>query len=152
MTKPYCWEREEDEARTAYAAFILFCEMRSHRSCAVLAERLGKPVSEIRSWASRHAWRQRAAAFDKFCDGLTLKIRIRESLRIGQLQARKVARLTKRIVNRLASIDPRRMSVLEVIALLESSVRIERECLAMGEKWETDEAAVRQSKHPKWLQ
>jgi hypothetical protein len=152
MTKPYSWEREEGEATTAYAAFILFCEMGPRKSCAVLAERLGRPVGEIQSWALRHAWRQRAVAFDKFCDGLTLEIRIRESVRIGQLQARKAARQTKRFVNRLASIDPRRMSVLEVIALLESAVRIERECLAMGEKWETDEAAVRQSKHLRWLQ
>jgi hypothetical protein len=152
MTKPYSWEREEGEATTAYAAFILFCEMGPRRSCAVLAERLGRPVREIQSWALRHAWRQRAVAFDKFCDGLTLKIRIRESVRIGQLQARKAARQTKKIVNRLASIDAERMSVLELIALLEMSVRLERECLALDEKWAADEAAVIQPKRSQWLQ
>jgi hypothetical protein len=151
-TKPYSWERQQGEATTAYTAFILFCEMGPRRSCAVLAKRLGRPVRAIQSWALRHAWHQRAVAFDTFCDGLTLTVRIRESVRIGQLQARKAARQTKRLVNRLASIDPRRMSVSELMALLESSLRIERECLAMCDNWETDKAPVGQSKHSKWLQ
>src|SRR5450759_1240528 len=109
MTKPYCWERRQNEATTSYAALILFCEMGSHRSYAGLAKRSRTSVSGIRSWASLHSWRQRAVAFDDFCDGVTLTMRIREAAKIGRLEARKVARQTTRIVKQLTSIDPRRM-------------------------------------------
>jgi hypothetical protein len=151
MAKSYSWERREGESAIAYGAFVLYCEMGASRSYVGLAGRLKKPVRRIRLWGSQYSWRKRALAFDSFCDGVTLKLRLREAARIGRLQARKAGRHTRRIVRELMSIDPRKMSVLEAIALLELSIRIERDALEIGTGRE-DETPLTPEKSPEWLQ
>ena len=62
--QPAPWERLLEETPKAYAAFCVFRDQGVQRSYAGSARSLGKHESQVRRWATRFHWLERAHACD----------------------------------------------------------------------------------------
>ena len=59
------WDRQPEESATAYRAFVSFLETGPDRTLRQTAAELGKSLSLVKRWSSRHRWRVRATAHDE---------------------------------------------------------------------------------------
>jgi hypothetical protein len=58
------WQRQRRETEVAYQTFLAYRDMPKPRSTRALALRIGKAVSVIQEWSSRHKWTDRCLAWD----------------------------------------------------------------------------------------
>jgi len=58
------WERTLGESAQAWAAFQAYLGLGQDRGLRVVAQRVGRHLSLMKRWSSRHGWRARAAAWD----------------------------------------------------------------------------------------
>lgn len=71
---PKIWEKQDDETPRAYALFCLFLQLkldRSYKELQSLATSVNKfkntpSIDSIKTYASRHNWKERAAAYDVY--------------------------------------------------------------------------------------
>ncbi len=133
---PATWLRRHDESSRA---FVAFCHFRDtpleSRSLTGTAAAIGKSLRLIAGWSARHAWQQRAAAYDNHLDQERTKrviagrAKMAESLASDAVESRKLAMQILR--KHAASIEKRKRLVplgqaarlLEVSAGLEIDVR-----------------------------
>jgi hypothetical protein len=64
------WKKRENESIEAYEAALCYFEMGMNRSLPAVCEKLGKSLSLMKRWSTRHAWKARAFAFDVAADAL----------------------------------------------------------------------------------
>jgi len=66
VTELMNWNRLPSESAVAFAAFRMYRDMNPvHRSLRRVAQRLGRHLSLVERWSSRHAWVQRTRARDE---------------------------------------------------------------------------------------
>jgi hypothetical protein len=58
------WDRRTNESGAAFGVFRLYIEAGPDRSLADVARRSGRGLSQVKDWSARHAWVDRAAAYD----------------------------------------------------------------------------------------
>lgn len=63
MANVKIWERQKNETDKAYSAFEIYLETES-RSIKKVAEKLSVSAPNVRKWASKFDWTERAAAYD----------------------------------------------------------------------------------------
>ena len=61
---PRLWERKPEESAQAFAAFETYLRLEQDRGLRAVAQRVGRHLSLMKRWSSRHGWRTRAAAWD----------------------------------------------------------------------------------------
>jgi len=62
------WRRLPGETEKAYTAFRAYLSQQAPRNYKALAASLGKQLSQIKLWGSKHSWTSRAAAYDAWKD------------------------------------------------------------------------------------
>ena len=62
------WERQVNEGRKAFAAFVVYRDMGEHRSTAKVAQALGKSKQLMDRWSSAWEWVLRVQAWDALAD------------------------------------------------------------------------------------
>lgn len=128
------WEQQTGESARAYEAFRTYRDLEpSARSIRRVAQELGKSATLVGRWSSTCRWVERAEAWDREQDRLwqaDLRARRRtivdRHLRVAQAAQGK-------IVQRLVGLDAEKLTVVELIRLLEVASRIERDALAVGQ-------------------
>jgi transposase-like protein len=79
------WEKRKNESAEAYEAAECYFGMGVKRSMSAVCEKLGKSLSLMKRWSSRHAWIARAIAFDAAgyakTDALARQARVDDVLR-----------------------------------------------------------------------
>lgn len=60
------WTRREEESSPAYEAFREYLGMGGGRSCAKVAQSLGKSTQLITGWSAKHDWVARVTAYDNY--------------------------------------------------------------------------------------
>lgn len=58
------WERLEKESARAFAAFAVYLELGPERSLAKTGQKLGKNLTTIGEWSTKHGWVDRARSWD----------------------------------------------------------------------------------------
>jgi hypothetical protein len=66
------WFRQPGETEEAWGAFQSFRDQKSPRK---MVRPGGPPTADVSRWAKDHCWFERAAEYDKHCDGVRLKER-----------------------------------------------------------------------------
>ncbi len=65
--------RMDTDTPKSYAAFVVYRDQGSDRSCAKVGEVLGKTTTMIENWCSQHNWVARVAMWDKEIEGRATK-------------------------------------------------------------------------------
>ena len=60
------WTRRDEETSPAYEAFREYLGMGGSRSCAKVAQSLGKSTQLITGWSAKHDWVERVTAYDQY--------------------------------------------------------------------------------------
>lgn len=68
MTMPLPFEQQEQESHQAFAAFVVYRDLRSDRSCEAVAQKVAKSSRLIKRWSARHNWVDRARSYDAAMD------------------------------------------------------------------------------------
>lgn len=63
---PYPWTRRDDETTPAYTALRAYLNQGGSRSTSKTAQELGKSKTQMDQWSGRHAWVERARAYDSY--------------------------------------------------------------------------------------
>ena len=82
------WEKRKDESVEAYEAALCYFEMGMNRSLPAVCEKLGKSLSRMKRWSTRHAWIVRAFAFDVAGDALVHRAMVNDMRRQALASAR----------------------------------------------------------------
>ncbi len=124
------WDCQPEEGPKPWAAFCVYRDMDpATRSLSRVAKELGKSTALIGRWSSRWRWVGRVRAWDSEIDRQrragqlkAVEDMARRQTAMGILmQSRGIDRL-----NRMTSDEMQHLSVLELIRLIETGVRIER--------------------------
>jgi hypothetical protein len=144
MTRPYVqvepWERSLGEPSKAFAKFALYRNMGPTRSLARVGEVVGVGTARCEALSAKWGWVARAQAWDAEQDRLA-RLEVEEEtremhrrhVRLAMAMANKAgARLVggKVLVGGqeviVPALDPSKLTVTEVVRLVEAAVRIER--------------------------
>jgi|TARA_R110000824_G_scaffold21078_6_gene78888 hypothetical protein len=130
----YPWERQFNESRKAFEAFVVYRDMGPRRSQEKVARELGKSAQLMARWSSRWSWVERASAW---VDEQDKQLRLSQQeavVKMNNRHAKLAAALTGKVVEKLQSVSPeeiKRTSLVSLSRLLEVGVKVERQ--ARGE-------------------
>jgi hypothetical protein len=131
------WERQFNESRKAFEAFVVYRDMGPRRSQERVARELGKSAQLMARWSSKWSWVERASAW---VDEQDKQLRVSQQeavVKMNDRHAKLAAALTGKVVEKLQSVSPEeieRTSLVSLSRLLEVGVKVERQ--ARGEAGE----------------
>jgi hypothetical protein len=128
------WDRQPGEGSKAFAAFCVYRDMGEKRTFVSVAEKFGKSDTLMRRWAGQRSWVTRSAAWDNEQDRIKRRAFARESVRLGERQARLGQLMQARSAKRISDMtekDIEALTIFEATRLGETGARIER--MARGE-------------------
>jgi IS30 family transposase len=128
-TKP--WERQRGESQKSYEAFSIYRDMGATRSIQKVAQKLTKSDALLRRWSSKWNWVERAKEYDAEIDRQYLLEQEEERKKMSERHAKQAMMFQNKILERLRTIDPNRLSPADLIRWFDIAVKIER--LARGE-------------------
>jgi hypothetical protein len=135
------YERQDDETKKAFEAFVEYRNMGLDRSLREVAKKLDKSLTLIGRWSSANNWVERAGEYDKEMDRKALIEDEKKRREMVKRHANASVLFQQKVVERLRTIKPEELTPSELIRWFETSVKIER--LSRGES--TDIAEVNHS-------
>ncbi len=135
MNESPLWEISPGESEAAYAAFIAYRDKApGERSCAKVGQDLCKSRTLLTGWCAKFRWRLRCQAWDeevqRQIDATHLKALVESAKRKRQLGTI----LQNKVMLALAKLDPEKMTVKEILEMVQVGVELENEGLGMPSK------------------
>lgn len=124
------WDRQDDEPEKAYSYFALYRDLGRTRTVAKAAAEVHKSRDYLHKLASTWRWVQRAQAWDREQDRLYSEGLAERRRDMAERHARIASALQAKIVARLQSLDPAKLTPNDIARWLEVATRVER--LALG--------------------
>lgn len=112
------WEQQQGETKQAYDAFIAFrdSEDRKVRPHGPSAQR----------WSSRYSWGYRAFEYDKYLVRKDAEDAVRYRRSMNDRHRRIAGAMLTKVVQRLQSLDPSKLSPADLVRWVEAAAKIER--------------------------
>lgn len=111
------WERQPGETEKAYSAFKIFLEMED-RSILKVAKWLSVTVQNIRKWANKYNWLERAAAYDSSIVERTRQLKIEAIKESLQRKIGIADKLEQKALKALEEISLSRISGRTIVEML----------------------------------
>ena len=124
------WGRQEGEPEVAYTYFVTYRDLGRTRTVSKVADRVNKSRNYVHNLASRWRWVARTRAFDSEQDRMYAESLAERRREMADRHARIASALQGKLITRLQSLDPSKLSPADVARWLEVATRIER--LALG--------------------
>jgi hypothetical protein len=127
------WERLPGELGRAYAVFRSYRDLPvADRRLETVAEQAGVSPRQVRAWAARWDWRERADAWDDEVHRIDDRERL-EAIRTMHANHRRAGRAALlKALQALQHLDPAAMPAGSVARLLELGARLERDTLLVS--------------------
>ncbi|MGW4073791.1 hypothetical protein ACWELB_09775 [Streptomyces asiaticus] len=125
------WERQSGESAQAFEAFAAYRDLGAARSVAKVAGELGKSRTLLFRWSRQYAWVMRATAYDREQDRVFLAEQRQARRDVARRHAKIAQAVLGKAVARLQALDPRELSVSELLRYFQVASEIERR--AVGE-------------------
>lgn len=101
-------EKQLSESPQAHGAFLIYRDlMPGERSASRVASEYGRHVRLIERWRSRHAWVERAAAFDAEIDRRRREAMFEEAIEMGRRQAADAAAAQTAVMASIRELNAR---------------------------------------------
>jgi hypothetical protein len=120
------WDKSLDESPPAWESFQLYRNLGPERSIAKTAEEVGKDISLLERWSSKHKWVLRANAFDAHADQEIQRLQIKERVDMTKRHARMSMLGQQKLVERLNEMAPEDISSSDIPRWLDIVVKVER--------------------------
>lgn len=120
------WDILPEESTKAYEAFARFRDLGPSRTRKDAAVQLGVGVASLKEWAGRHAWEDRARAYDLELDRKRRVILESERLAMRQRHANAAVFLQKKVAERFALMDPMEMTPKDAVYAMDLASKLER--------------------------
>jgi hypothetical protein len=128
----YPWGPQPGETAMGFQAFCTYRDLPAgKRTIAAVGRQLGRDPSVLRALSAKFNWVDRAFAFDTWLDRKATEELARGRTTMLQEHADVAVLARSKILTRLKTLDPNDLSVRDLAAWLELSVKIERQ--ARGE-------------------
>lgn len=129
------WDRQPDESGPAWQAFAIFRDLPpGRRSQAEVARELHKSKTLIGRWCARYAWHLRATAHDRDLDQQWMAQTAHLRREAAERDNRLAAVMLSKVVQRLQSIDPEKLSARDCATWVDVATKVSR--LALGDPTE----------------
>ena len=131
------WERQFDERRKPFEAFVVYRDMGKDRSHVRVARELGKSAQLIARWSAKWSWIGRVEAWVDEQDRKSRLAHSRSVIKMNERHAALAVALTGKVIDKLNNVTPvdiEKMSLVSLSKLLEVGVKVERQ--ARGEAGE----------------
>lgn len=130
--RTYPWAPQPGETAMGFQAFACYRDMPpGKRSIAAVARQLGRDASVLRALSAKFSWVDRAFAFDAWLDKKAVEDLARGRTAMRQEHADVAVLARQKILTRLKNLHPDELSVRDLAAWLDLSVKLERQ--ARGE-------------------
>lgn len=124
------WDRQASEPEKAYGYFVLYRDLGRTRTVARVAGEVNKSRGYMHNLASGRRWVQRAQAWDREQDRVYGEGLAERRRAMADRHARIAGAVLNKVVARLQSLEPDRLSAADLVRWLEVATRLER--LALG--------------------
>jgi hypothetical protein len=142
-------ERLPGESNAAFSAFVIYRDLGAQRSLDAASTRYHarnrlnttppqdgtrknkKCSGQIRTWADRWNWRERAAAWDAEQDRQARQAMLQEIVDMRKRHAQEAMMLQKAAMQRLQALDPQTLTQSHLLAYFVEATKLER--LSRGE-------------------
>lgn len=131
------WERQRGESQKAFEAFAIYRDMGSTRSIQKVAQKLTKSEALLRRWSAKWNWVERAKEYDLEMDRQHRLQQEEERRKMAERHAKQAMMFQNKILERLRTLDPNRLTPADLIRWFDIAVKVER--LARGESTEIHE-------------
>lgn len=128
------WDIQHDESSRAYEAFAVYRDLGPERSLVKAAQKLGKNVTTITQWSTRHDWVARVRAFDEYVASRTADKAVESAASIRARQAKHAQAIQLRAMQKFATVTPDGMSVGEATRAFQVGAEVERKVMGIDEK------------------
>jgi|TARA_R110000824_G_scaffold132891_1_gene295435 hypothetical protein len=131
------WERQFNESRKAFEAFVTYRDMGTTRSQEKVGRELGKSAKLMGRWSAKWSWVNRVEGWVDEQDRLSRLSQVEAVAKMNKIHANLAAVLTGKVIEKLTSVtaaEVSQMSLVSVSRLLEVGVKVERQ--ARGEAGE----------------
>lgn len=130
-TTPKPWERQPRETPKAFAAFTEYRDMTpSERSCAKVAEAVGKSKSLIEQWCTKYGWVERVAEWDNEQDRIEREIAQKEQVKaIKKMRERHIdiaCRMLDKAAETLSELDTEDIKASDIPRIVDIATKLER--------------------------
>ena len=133
------WDRQPVESSKAFGAFVIYRDAGSERTLQKVAQQLRCSGANVRRWATKWFWANRAAEWDIEQDRLRQKTIEREVAKMAERQAKLGVEMQdigvqalEDLKRRIQSSTPPRLKLAEIAKLIEAGAQLERR--ARGEE------------------
>lgn len=120
------WDILPEESTRAYECFATFRDLGPSRTRKDAAVQLGVTTATLKEWAGRHAWDDRARAYDLELDRKRRVVLESERLAMRQRHANAAVFLQKKVAERFALMDPMEMTPKDAVYALDLASKLER--------------------------
>ncbi len=120
------WDILPDESTRAFAAFGIFRDQGPTRTIKSAAQALEVSTASLKEWVGRHAWLDRARAYDLENDRARRTALESESLQMRQRHANLSVFMQKKVAEGMAQVDPSSMTAKDLAYWLDLSSKLER--------------------------
>lgn len=131
------WERQRGESQKAFEAFTVYRDLESERSLVKVGQKLGKSSTLIERWSVQWSWVERARLYDEEKERQYLLQQEEERKKMAERHAKQSMMFQNKVLERLRTIDPNRLTPADLIKWFEVAVKVERQ--ARGESTEKHE-------------
>lgn len=108
MSEALPFEQQPEESAQAFAAFVVYRDMRADRSLEAVGQKLGKSTALMTRWSKRHHWVGRARSYDVALDARARVVTEKEAiqqrramLREHADEARALRRFAKQVLDEI---------------------------------------------------
>lgn len=123
------WDRQYGESLEAYKAFAMFMDAGVSRNFHNVVVRLNKTQEQVESWSIDFAWRKRVKLYDIEQERLRLLHHRNELDRMCDRHAKIARAMSKKLTERLDSVDISELAPKDIAQWFKSIVEVERHAL-----------------------
>lgn len=132
------WERQRGESQKAFEAFAIYRDMGPTRSLLKVTQKLTKSETLIKRWSSKWNWVDRIQLYDAEMDRQQLLQQEEERKQMAERHAKQALLFQNKIIERLRTIDPNRLTPADLIRWFEVAVKVERQARGESDKHEIE--------------
>lgn len=126
------WERQENETKPAFEAFVLYRDMGTKRSIRRVGQELGKSRALVERWSTKNHWIDRVQAYDDYLDKEAQKVAVREYKAMNQRHIETAKLLQTKALKALKDMPDDALSPKYILDYLTKAMELER--LSLKEK------------------
>lgn len=128
------WDRQPGEGATPYRQFTVYRDLGQTRSVQKVADKVQRSRGFLQRVAYANRWVERATAWDMEQDREFRAAVLQQRRQMVESHVRIARTMLEKIVTRLRSIEPGKLSPRDLVYWLDVAVKVER--LALGETTE----------------